>query len=83
MLQNKSNMVAKNTFRGGVSEREFDGGKNKNTAIAAHAARIFTFTKNFIASALLAFVTSAHGLLTTENDEKNNSSKNKGTRKSE
>ena len=58
-------MVAKNTFRGGVSEREFDGGKNKNTAIAAHVHRNFTFTKNFIASALLAFVTSAHGLLTT------------------
>ena len=33
--------------------------------VAAHAARNFTFTKNFIASALLAFVTSAHGLLTT------------------
>jgi UDP-sugar transporter A1/2/3 len=65
LLQNKSNMVAKNTFRGGVSEREFDGGKNKNTAIAAHVHRNFTFTKNFIASALLAFVTSAHGLLTT------------------
>ena len=45
--------------------REFDGSKNKNTVIAAHAARNFTFTKNFIASALLAFVTSAHGLLTT------------------
>ena len=58
-------MVAKNTFRGGVSEREFDGSKNKNTVIAAHVHRSFTFTKNFIASALLAFVTSAHGLLTT------------------
>ena len=65
LLQNKSIMVAKNTFRGGSDMREFDGSKNKNTVIAAHAARNFTFTKNLIASALLAFVTSAHGLLTT------------------
>ena len=40
-------MVAKNTFRGGVSEREFDGGKNKNTAIAAHASSKFHFYQKF------------------------------------